>query len=100
MQSLTIAAASRESALGFHAALADFQAVLIGNPDGHFDVEIILGRGGDREIIDVLNVLELYVRRRAPGPARIDLDRHNHVLHAVPDPSDTEAEEPAVEPNA
>ena len=100
MHKLTIAAASRQSALGFHAALADFQTVLIRRPDERYDVEIFLGRGGDREIIGVLNAIELYVSRRASGPARIDPEGHSYVLHPVPDPVDAQAEEPGVAPKA
>ena len=83
MQTLTIAAASRESALGFHAALADFRTVLVKKPDGRYDLEIVLGRGA-REIIDVLNAIELYVTRRASGPAQVEIGGHSYVLHAVP----------------
>jgi hypothetical protein len=84
MQTLTIAAASRESALGLNAALADFQTALIEKPDGRYDVEIVLGRG-DREITEVLNAIELYVTRRAAGPAQIEMDGHSYVLHAAPE---------------
>jgi hypothetical protein len=64
MQTLTITAASPASALGFHAALSDFRSVIVEKDDGRCDVEILLGRGRrPREIIDVLNTIELYVSR-------------------------------------
>jgi hypothetical protein len=84
MQTLTIAAASRESAFGFHAALSDFRTELIEKPDGPYEIKVVLGRS-DREIIDVLNTIELYVTRRASGPAQIELSGHSYVLHAVQD---------------
>ena len=100
MQTLTIAAASRQSALGFHAVLADYLTVLVEKPDGQYDVEIFLGRGGDREIIDVLNAIERYVTGRASGPAQIEMGGHSYMLHALPDPAEAEAEGPGSEPNA
>jgi hypothetical protein len=71
MQTLTIAAASRESAICLYAALEGFRAHLFDSDDG-YRVEIELGRG-DREIVDVLGAIAQHVRERDDGPARVQM---------------------------
>ena len=79
MQSITIHAATAYSARAMTAALCQFDSDLSA-VDGHYEVTIRL-RGGDREIVDVLNVLELYVTERANGPAHIDFEGREYTLH-------------------
>ncbi len=80
METLTIQAASRESARAMLAALSEFQAELIETVDGRCEVVVNLGRG-DREIVAVLSALEAYVTQRARGPARLELNGRNYVMH-------------------
>jgi hypothetical protein len=79
MQTLTIAAASRESAIGFYAALEGFRCHLHETEAG-YRVEIQLRRG-DRDIVDLLGALAQYVREREDGPAQIALDGRAYTVH-------------------
>jgi hypothetical protein len=83
MQTLTIEAASPESARQLRATLAAFRTEIRQSEDGRQSIRVELGRG-DREIIDLLNALELYVTQRGAGPARINLDGHDYTLYAIP----------------
>jgi hypothetical protein len=83
MQTLTIEAVSQESALGLYAVLSAFRTELVEMPEGTYHVEIALG-GSDREIVDVLNVLERHVTSRRAGPARLALNGRSYVLHGAP----------------
>lgn len=86
MQTLTIEAASRESAQGLHDALAAFRVQLWEGKDGTCRVEVTLG-AGDREIVEVLNAIEAYVTARHAGAAHIKLNGHDYTLHeALPPP--------------
>lgn len=62
------------------AALSEFDAELIETVDGRCEVVFKLG-SGDREIVAVLNALEAYVSQRAHGPARLELNGRNYVMH-------------------
>jgi hypothetical protein len=80
MQSLTIHAATAYSAQAVAAALSHFHSESV-EVDGHYEVTVTLG-GRDREIVDVLNALELYVTERANGPAHIEFEGREYTLHA------------------
>jgi hypothetical protein len=80
MQTLSIEAASPESAHGLYEALADFSADLRETDDGRRYVDVEL-RGSDREIVDVLNAIEDYITRRSCGPALVGLDGRKYTIH-------------------
>lgn len=82
MNTLTIEAATPESALALHRAPAGFRAELRESADGQCFVDIEL-RGGDREIVAVLNAVEDYVTHRNDGPALAALDGRVYTLHAA-----------------
>ncbi|HET7127649.1 MAG TPA: hypothetical protein VFJ93_01070 [Gaiellaceae bacterium] len=82
MQTLTIKAATAETAHGFMSGLAGFQAVLNEAEDGSYLVEVTLG-GRDREIIALLNALEDYVTNRGQGPAEVALAGRRYELHPI-----------------
>lgn len=82
MNTITIEAATPESALALYEALADFGAELRASEDGRRFIDVEL-RGSDRKIVDVLNAVEDYVTRRNDGPARIELGGHTYTLYAV-----------------
>jgi hypothetical protein len=84
METLTIQAASPQSARAMLAALSGFEAELIEATDGRCEVVVTLARG-DREVVAVLNALEEYVTERARGPARLELNGRNYVLHPESD---------------
>lgn len=78
-QSLTVHAATAYSARAIAAALSQFD--LEWAPvDGHYEVMVRLG-AGEREVVDVLSALELYVTKRANGPAHIDFAGREYTLH-------------------
>ena len=79
METLTIQAASAESAHGMLAALSFFEAELVETPDGRREVVVTLA-GDDSEIVAVLNALERYVTERASGPARVELNGRAYVM--------------------
>ena len=79
MQTLTIKATTLDSAHGFMAGLAGFEAQLV-EAEGSYLVEIQVGRG-DSAIIAVLNALEDYVTHRAAGPAEVGLAGRTYQLH-------------------
>jgi outer membrane lipoprotein-sorting protein len=80
MQSLTIHAATAYSAQEIAAAMSQFDSDLT-EANGNYEVTVTL-RGGDREIVDVLNALELYVTARGNGPAQIEFGGRDYTLHA------------------
>jgi hypothetical protein len=90
MQTLTIRAATRESAIGLYESLSGFRTELVETDDGRHYIEIELGRG-DREIVDVLNAIEQYVTQRNTGPARIELNGRDYTLHGEPHADDRAA---------
>jgi hypothetical protein len=85
MQTLTIEAATPESARGLYEALSAFEVQLSGDEVGRFKVEVRLS-GGDHEVVDVLNAIERHVSERKAGPAQIRLNEHDYTLHAAPRP--------------
>jgi hypothetical protein len=80
VETLTIQAASHESARSLLGALTEFEAELIETLDGRWEVVVNLGRG-DREVVAVLNALEAHVTQRARGPARLELNGRSYVMH-------------------
>jgi len=82
MQTLTVEAATPDSALALYEALSGFRAELRATEDEHSYVEVTLGQS-DREIVEVLNAIEDYVTHRATGPARVGLNGRKFALHAV-----------------
>jgi diacylglycerol kinase family enzyme len=82
MDRLTLHPVTRESARGMLAALSEFRAELLESADGY---EIVVTLGGDGEIVAVLNALEKYVNERSGGPARMEIDGRNYVIHPEPD---------------
>lgn len=82
MNTITIEAATPDSAVGLYAALALFGAELRRSEDGRRFIDVEL-RGGDRAIVEVLNAIERYVTQRNDGPAKVELDGHNYMLYAA-----------------
>jgi hypothetical protein len=78
METITIRAASYESARGIVAALSDFPAELVTRPDGFCEVVINLS---EVEIVAVLNTLADHVTARADGPARLDMNGNSYVMY-------------------
>jgi hypothetical protein len=72
MESLVIHADSRESAEGFCSALSGFDTMLVEEPNGHCEVEI-LPVGGEREAIEAVNAIEDHLAARGGDPAQLDL---------------------------
>ena len=70
MQTLTIEAASLESARSLYEALKDFEVELTEAEDGSYRVKLTLGRG-DRDTLAALNAIERYVTDRGDthGPS-------------------------------
>jgi hypothetical protein len=89
MQTLTIKAVTVESAHGFMSGLGAFQAELVEAEDGGYLVQVTL-RGGDREIIDLLNALEDYVSHRGEGPAEVGLAGRTYELRPTEPPPRTD----------
>lgn len=81
MNTITIEAATPESAVGLYAALAPFGAELRKGDDGRRFIDVELR--GDRQIVDVLNAVEDYVTQRNDGPALVALDGRTYKLHAA-----------------
>jgi hypothetical protein len=86
METMTIDAASAETARAMIAALSGFQAELVETPRGNA-VVITLGKG-DGEIVGVLNALQQYVTARGDGPAHVDFNGRRYVMDVEPQPSD------------
>jgi hypothetical protein len=78
MRTLTIEAASPESASDFCLALSGFNAQSSETEDGKHLVSVKVS--SDKQIIELLNTLEAHVSRRG-RKAHIDLDGHNYTLH-------------------
>lgn len=81
METMSVEAASRESVLGLHQALAGYRADLR-EPDGGPPCIEIEMRGSDRELVEVLNAIEEYITQRSCGPARLMLNGRKYTLHA------------------
>ena len=71
MRTLTIAAASRESAIGLFTALTGFRTQLL-DGDGTYRLEVELGPA-DRDLVAVLSAIARHVSEREAGPARLEL---------------------------
>lgn len=85
METLTIRAASLESAQGFCAALENFRVELVEAPAGTFLVTVSFD-GSNREIVSVLRALEECVSQRSDGPALVGLGDKTYTLHATDPP--------------
>jgi hypothetical protein len=83
MEKLTIHAATPESAQAILAALSAFRAELV-ETDGRREVVVPLGRS-DRDVVAVLNALELYVTERGSGPALVELGDQTYVMQPAPE---------------
>jgi hypothetical protein len=79
MQTLTIEAASLESAQGLHYALMGFEPELI-EAGNVYRVKLTLGRG-DRATVEALNAIERHVIHRGDAHARIEMNGMNYTLH-------------------
>ena len=84
MKTLTIHAASPESAHEMLGALSGFPAELTETADDYV-VVIPLG-GADAEIVAVLNALQGYVTDRASGAAKVEFNGHSYVMHPEAEP--------------
>ena len=89
METLTIRAASLDSAQNFCATLADFRAELTEAEPGAFLVTVTFN-GSNQEIVSVLRALEECVSQRCDGPAVVGLGDQTYTLHAT-DPPQSEA---------
>jgi hypothetical protein len=93
METLTIKAATQESARDFCAALADFETELAQDETGTFLVTVTF-RGSNREIVSVLRALEGCVSQRG-DPAVVGLGGETYTLHPTDGPpSDGKPERP------
>jgi hypothetical protein len=91
METLTIQAASKESAQDFCSALGDFRAELVEAEQGALLVRVTFS-GSNREMIAVLRALEECVSRRSDGPAVVGLSGQTYTLHPT-DPPESHAPE-------
>jgi hypothetical protein len=85
METLTIRAATQESARDFCAALADFQTELSEDETG--TLVTVSFRGSNREIVAVLRALEECVSRRGEGSAVVGLGGEIYTLHPTDSPT-------------
>jgi hypothetical protein len=79
MRTLTIEAASPESACALYRAVSGFLAEIVENDDGTSSVTITLS-GADGEIAAVLAAIQRHVTERSTGPAVIGLDGTRYTL--------------------
>lgn len=93
METLTIRAASKESAHDFCAALGEFCAELVESEQGTFLVTVTFS-GSNREMIAVLRALEECVSRRSDGPAVVGLSGQTYTLHPTDPPEPRTADSP------
>lgn len=89
METLTIRAASKESAQEFCVALEDFRAELVEAEQDAFLVRVTFS-GSNREMIAVLRALEECVCRRPDGPAVVGVSGQTYTLHPT-DPPESHA---------
>ena len=78
LRTLTIGPASLERARAMLECLLGFEAVLLENEDGRYDVQVSLH--DDRDINRVLGAIDTHVTERADGPARLDLDGRHYLI--------------------
>ena len=74
------AARSRQSAQALYSALSSFQPELVGDDDSGYRVTVPL-EGSDRQIIEILDVIEQYVTERDAGPALVELEGRHYTMH-------------------
>lgn len=58
--------------------LGGFEAELVTDGDGRYDVQVSLH--DDRDINRVLGAIDTHVTERADGPARLDLDGRHYLI--------------------
>jgi uncharacterized protein (UPF0262 family) len=75
---VTIGPAGLERAQAMLESLRDFEAELVENDDGRYDVQVSLDN--DRDINRVLGAIDTHVTDRADGPARIDLNGRDYLI--------------------
>jgi hypothetical protein len=78
VQTLTIGPASLERARAMLECLGGFEAELVENEDGRYEVQVILS--GDRDINRVLGAIDAHVTERAEGPARLELEGRRYLI--------------------
>lgn len=78
LQTLTIGPASLGRARAMLECLRGFEAELVENEDGRYDVQVSLHN--DRDINRVLGAIDTHVTERADGPARLDLDGRRYLI--------------------
>jgi hypothetical protein len=83
METLTIHAASAQSANEMLQALSDFPAELVESGEGSM---VVVDLGGDSQIVGVLNALQRYVTQRAAGAAHVEFNGTSYAMHPEPDP--------------
>jgi hypothetical protein len=81
MRTISIEAASPESAYALSAALAAFGPHVSEQAPGGPVVQVEL-TGGSSQIVAILNAIQEHVNARADGPTLIDLDGHSYVMEA------------------
>jgi hypothetical protein len=81
VHTLTIGAASLQSARGFLDSLDGFRAELVETAPDQYEVRIDLrGKG---EIHEALRAIDSHVTERADGPASVDLDGQRYTVEPV-----------------
>ena len=78
LRTVTIGPAGLERAQAMLESLRDFEAELVENDDGRYDVQVSLDN--DRDINRVLGAIDTHVTDRADGPARIDLNGRDYLI--------------------
>ena len=81
MNTISIEAATPESALGLYNALDGYRPELRTGDVGRRFIDVDVS--GDCDIVEVLNAIENYVKHRDDGPARVAFAGRNYTLHAV-----------------
>jgi hypothetical protein len=81
MRTISIEAASPESAHVLSAALAAFGPQVFEQEPGAAVVQVDI-TGGSSQIVAILNAIQEQVNARADGPALIDLDGRSYVMDA------------------
>jgi hypothetical protein len=84
METLTIHAASSQSAQKILAALTEFPAELVENGDGCM---VVVNLGADAQIVGVLHAIQQYVTERAAGAAQVEFNGNSYVMHPEPEPA-------------
>ena len=82
MRTLTIRAASLESARGLYGALAAFNAKLTEDEYGNYQVEVALARSA-QVTLSILTAIEQHVTLQDGAAARIQMDGKSYTMHAA-----------------